>query len=132
MKRLGPVEGEAMIREAVESFGRERGRRIAERVKAMGLPLSFKNWLIYTDIDNSNFGYRPHIDTHDLLARVKECSFISAAREWGLEEYACLYCRYADHPSWTATTRHTAEARGPLLHRQGPLPLPLIMKEGNK
>ena len=36
--RLGPDDGEALLKEAVEYFGRERGRRIAERVKAMGNP----------------------------------------------------------------------------------------------
>jgi len=97
IKRLGPVEGEALIREAVESFGRERGRRIARKVAAQGKPLSFKNWLIYTDIDGGNFPVKPYIDNHDLLAPVKGCSFMKAAGEWGLEEYAGLYCKYADY-----------------------------------
>jgi hypothetical protein len=97
IKKLGPDEGEALIREAVQAFGRERGRRIAQRVKALGKPLSIKNWLIYTDIDGGNFPVKPYIDNNDLVAPVAECSFNRAAREWGLEEYSCLYCRDADY-----------------------------------
>lgn len=97
IQRLGREEGEALIKEAVESFGRERGKRIAQKVSALGKPLSFKNWLIYTDIDGGNFPVKPYIENHDLLAPVKACSFIKAAAEWGLEDYACIYCKYADY-----------------------------------
>jgi len=97
IQRLGSAEGEALIKEAVESFGRERGKRIAEKVAAQGKPLSFKNWLIYTDIDGGNFSAKPSIVDHNLLAHVKECSFYKAASEWGLGEYASIYCKYADY-----------------------------------
>jgi len=94
---MGPGEGEALIRKAVERFGRERGQRIAARVKSLGKPLSFKNWLIYTDIDGSNFPVKPYIDNGDLVAPVTECAFIKAAEEWGMKEYAARYCKYVDH-----------------------------------
>ncbi|GAG68386.1 unnamed protein product, partial [marine sediment metagenome] len=55
VKKLGPEEGENLIKDAVEEFGLERGKRIAEKVKALGKPLSFKNWLVYSDIDTINF-----------------------------------------------------------------------------
>src|SRR5665648_872703 len=60
IEKLGPEEGEALLKEAVESFGLQRGKRIAEKVKAEGNPPTFKNWLIYTDIDSINF--RPAIN----------------------------------------------------------------------
>jgi hypothetical protein len=97
LEKLGPDEGEALIRQAVEEFGFERGRRIAQRVRSLGKPLSFKNWLIYTDIDGSNFKAHVSIDNGELVARVGHCSFMSAAREWGLEEYASRYCAYVDY-----------------------------------
>ena len=97
IQRLGAVEGEALIKEAVESFGHERGKRIAQKVAAQGKPLSFKNWLIYTDVEGGNFPVNPYIAKHDLLAPVQACSFKMAAREWGLEEYASIYCKYADY-----------------------------------
>jgi hypothetical protein len=55
MEKDGPLKGEALIKEAVESFGRERGKRIAQTVESLGKPLTLKNWLIYSDIDGSNF-----------------------------------------------------------------------------
>ncbi len=97
IEKLGQEEGEAVIKKAVESFGKERGKRIAGRVKALGKPLSFKNWLIYTDIDGSNFPVKPRIENNDLVAPVTECSFNHAASRWGLDEYSCLYCKYADY-----------------------------------
>lgn len=97
IKKLGPEEGEALIKEAVEYFGRERGKRIAERVTALGKPLSFKNWLIYTDIDGGNFPVKPQVKGGDLYAPVTGCSFNNAAAEWGLQEYSKLYCKYADY-----------------------------------
>ncbi len=96
IKKLGKEEGEAVIKECVETFGLQRGKMIAEKVKKMGKPLSFKNWLIYTDISGSNFPVNPRIENFDLIAPVKECSFNKAAKQWGLEEYSCLYCKYAD------------------------------------
>jgi len=97
IKKLGPEEGEGLIKEAVEHFGKERGKRIARKVTSLGKPLSFKNWLIYTDIDGSNFPVKPYIDNNDLLAPVTECSFHKAASEWGLEKYSSLYCKYVDY-----------------------------------
>jgi len=97
IKKLGPEEGEALIKEAVEHFGKERGKRIAQKVASLGKPLSFKNWLIYTDIDGGNFKVKPTIENKDLVAPVKECSFHEAAKLWGLEEYSKLYCKYADY-----------------------------------
>jgi hypothetical protein len=96
IERYGPVEGEAVLKEAIEAFGRERGRRIAGRVQALGKPASFKNWLIYTDISPDNFPVKASLREGDLVAEVGACSFISAAAEWGLADYAKIYCKYAD------------------------------------
>ena len=96
--RLGSEEGTALLKAAVEEFGRERGRHIAERVRGMGLPLTFKNWLIYSDIDSSaNFEAIPQIEDGDLVVRVNNCTFYNGAREWGLEQYAHIYCRNVDY-----------------------------------
>lgn len=98
IEKLGEEEGEAVLRVAVEEFGRERGRNIAERVKGLGLPLSFKNWLIYADIDSSaNFAALPAIENGDLVVRVDSCTFFEAARSWKLEQYAHIYCRNVDY-----------------------------------
>ena len=97
IERLGPEEGEELIKQAVEYFGKERGKRIAELVKGQGKPLSFKNWLIYSDIGGENFEFKPTIDGSDLVVEVGYCSFIAAAEKWDLGEYAELYCNYVDY-----------------------------------
>ena len=97
VERLGWETAEELVKEAVQRFGKQRGRRIAARVSAAGKPLSLKNWLIYSDIDPSNFVASPRIDRGDLVAAVSTCTFDGAAREWGLGDYARLYCKYADH-----------------------------------
>lgn len=97
IEELGPEKGEELIKKAVVNFGRQRGSRIAERVKAQGKPLSFKNWLTYTDIDSGNFPVSPKSENGDLLAPVTDCSFNKAAEQWDMVEYSSLYCKYADY-----------------------------------
>ena len=94
---LGPEKGEALIKGAVEAFGRARGRRIAAAVKDLGKPLTLKNWLIYSDIDSINFDPHPDIDNGDLVVKAVNCTFWNAAREFGLGEYAKTYCKYVDY-----------------------------------
>jgi hypothetical protein len=96
--KFGEEQGAAVLKAAVEQFGRERGRKIAERVKGLGMPLSFKNWLIYSDIDSSaNFAALPAIQDGDLVVKVDNCTFFNAARSWNLEQYAQIYCRNVDY-----------------------------------
>ena len=97
MENMGQGEGEALIRKAVEEFGFERGRRITETVKSLGKPLTIKNWLIYADIDGSNFEAKPTIDNHDLLVEVHRCTFMEAAERWGVRDHARYYCKYVDY-----------------------------------
>jgi len=97
LERMGPVEGEKLLKAAVEEFGRERGTRIAATVRGLGKPLSLRNWLIYTDISPENFEVKPAFPDGDLEACVGTCTFINAARKWGLGEYASIYCKYADY-----------------------------------
>ncbi len=97
ISRLGPEEGEKLLKGAIEEFGRERGRRIAETVRRQGKPLSLRNWLIYTDISPENFEARPGFPEGDLEARVGNCTFIESAGKWGLGDYAKIYCKYADY-----------------------------------
>ena len=98
VERLGPEEGEALLKQAVEYFGEQRGRRIAERVRAENLPTTFKNWLIYSDIDATrNFQPQPDVQDGDLVVRVEDCTFYRAAEEWGLGDFAKIYCKYVDY-----------------------------------
>ncbi len=97
IEKLGPEEGEELLKGAIEEFGYERGKRIAETAKAQGKPNSFKNWLIYTDIEATNFKPIVSMPDGDFLTKVKKCTFIKAAQDWGLEDYAKIYCKYVDY-----------------------------------
>ncbi|MCP4763573.1 MAG: L-2-amino-thiazoline-4-carboxylic acid hydrolase [archaeon] len=97
VKKLGAEEGEKVVKDAVEEFGLERGKRIAEKVKALGKPLSFKNWLVYSDIDTINFKPISSVSNEDFITKIKKCTFYNAAAEWGLEEYSKMYCNYVDY-----------------------------------
>lgn len=95
--KLGPEEGELLIKAAVEEFGFQRGKKIAEKVSRLGKPLSLKNWLIHTDIHSKNSPVKPRIKNGDLIADVGACTFIKAAEDWGMGDYAKIYCKYADY-----------------------------------
>jgi hypothetical protein len=97
IQELGQEKGEVLIRQAVEEFGRARGRRIATIVKDLGKPLTLKNWLIYSDIDSVNFDPHPDLDNNDLVVKAGECTFWNAAKEFGMGEYGKIYCKYADY-----------------------------------
>ncbi|MHA1673949.1 MAG: L-2-amino-thiazoline-4-carboxylic acid hydrolase [Promethearchaeota archaeon] len=96
IEKLGPEEGELLIKTAVEEFGQTRGKRIAEKVTGLGKSLSLKNWLIHTDINSSNMQAKTKFEDGDLIANVGGCTFIEAAQDWGLEDYAKIYCKYVD------------------------------------
>ena len=134
LDRLGPEEGEGVLKAAVEAFGLERGRRIAEKVKAAGKPLTFRNWLIYGDIDSTlNFSPEPAVDNGDLVVKVNACTFSKAAEQWGMGKYADIYCRYVDFAILKGYNpdikleldHHRATGRDYCVFRY-------IMKEGNK
>ena len=94
---VGKEKGEAIIMRAVEVFGEERGRRIAEKVRALDKPLSFKNFMAYTDLDSSMIlEYAPKIEDGDLHLEINRCDFEQGASEWGLREYFKYYCMYVD------------------------------------
>lgn len=97
IEELGVEKGEKLLKNAIGYFGEERGKKIANRIKSEGKPLTFKNWLIYTDIDSSNFRPIVGVENGDFIAKIKHCTFYNAAKEWGLEEYACIYCKYVDY-----------------------------------
>ncbi len=98
IEKLGPAEGEALIKEVVERFAEERGRRIAEKVKALRKPLTLKNFFVHNDLDSSGVvsDLATEIEDGDLLFKIGACNICRGAQEWGLREYVHRYCRYVD------------------------------------
>jgi hypothetical protein len=94
---LGKEKGEAVIRDAVIEFGTVRGRRIAERVKAEGLELTFANFLTYMDLDSSAaLSFTPSIEDGNLYLNITRCAFSDGAEALGLRDYFHYYCRWVD------------------------------------
>ncbi len=94
---VGLEKGEAIIKKAVEDFGQTRGKRIAEKVKARGLPLSFKNFLIHMDLDTTTANTSvPDIEGKDLTLTINRCFILDGARDLDLERYFHYYCQWID------------------------------------
>jgi len=94
---VGIEKGEAIIKKAVEDFGLTRGKRIAEKVKERGLALSFKNFLVYMDLDTAAANTSvPNIDGKDLTVTIDRCFILDGARDLGLGRYFHYYCQWID------------------------------------
>ncbi len=94
---LGPEKGEALLKKAIEEFGRARGRRIAGIVKGLGKPLTFKNYLIYSDVDPRNTHPQPvDIVNGDFIMKTGECVLWNTAGEFGLRDFSSFFCKYFD------------------------------------
>jgi hypothetical protein len=98
IEELGPKKGEALLKKAIEEFGRERGRRTAGIVKGLGKPLTLKNWFIYNDMDPRNTNPQPiDIVNGDYLMKTGECVLWNTTREFGLSDFIQFFCKYADY-----------------------------------
>ncbi|MFB0563608.1 MAG: L-2-amino-thiazoline-4-carboxylic acid hydrolase [Candidatus Lokiarchaeia archaeon] len=96
ISRFGNEGKQAMI-EAVEKYGEERGRRIAELVKSLGKETDLKNFFIYGDFDSrANLTYSPNLVEGDLEICITECPFHKGCKAWEKEEYGKIYCEYID------------------------------------
>ena len=97
IEELGPEKGEALLKKAIEEFGRERGKRIAGIVKGLGKPLTLKNWFIYNDMDPQNTNPQPiDIVNGDYLMKTGECVLFNTTREFSLSDFSQYFCKYDD------------------------------------
>jgi len=98
IQKLGPQEGEELLKDIVEKFAEERGRRVAEKVKAQGKPLTLKNFIVHNDLDAGGVtsDVVPGIEDGDLLLEIGQCKLCKGADDWGMRDYAHYYCKYFD------------------------------------
>lgn len=91
--------GTQAIAEGVKRYGRQRGRRMAERTLADGFELSALNYVAYGewsaepgDMDVSIPAKNP-----DIQYLIKKCPWHDTWSRYGLlEKYGYLYCQYVD------------------------------------
>jgi hypothetical protein len=97
-ENLGREKSEEILKEVVETFGIERGRRIAAKVRSEEKTLTYKNFLIYSDMDLTSVApdVAPDFKDGDLILDIPACAFNQGAREAGLLAYSRCYCRYID------------------------------------
>jgi hypothetical protein len=97
IEELGLEKGEALLKKAIEEFGRERGKRIAGIVKGLGKPLTLKNWFIYNDMYPQNTNPQPiDIVNGDYIMKTGECVLFNTTREFGLSDFSQFFCKYDD------------------------------------
>jgi hypothetical protein len=95
---VGTEKGEAIIKKAVVDFGHTRGKHIAEKVTALGLDLTFANFLTYMDLDSSAaLTFVPSIEDGNMTLSITRCAFDDGAKAIGLRDYFHYYCRWVDN-----------------------------------
>ncbi len=95
---LGPIPTNDLLRCAVQRYGHERGRRMAQRAEALGLPL---DWTVYQALGEWSAPEYPHEamtlqHTPQWQRIVTVCPWNDAWRAEGLQQYGRLYCRDID------------------------------------
>jgi len=90
-------KGKTAIETAVETYGIERGKRIALVVKSLGKELSLKNFFIYGDLDSrSILKYKPKIVDGNVEIIIRDCVFCNGCKEWEKLNYGKIYCEFID------------------------------------
>lgn len=92
-KSLGPEEGRALVARAIRHMGRERGRRIRERVDAAGLEPTLENMFRFYDLpigeawqsQGGRVGER-------FIKTYTYCPLAEVWKELGDEQRGVLYC----------------------------------------
>jgi hypothetical protein len=88
-----PERGREIIRRAIRSFGLDRGKRIAERVKRQGLPLTIENLHRFYDMPIVS-GWEPKGECRSdgYYSRTEACTFADVWQQLGYAEIGRLYC----------------------------------------
>jgi len=95
IERFGDEGREAVIA-AVRFYGEERGRRLAERVRAEGREPTFASFTVCSELDTSYHEMVPNLEEGQLRVEISYCPLASALKEWGLEEYGKYFCQEID------------------------------------
>jgi hypothetical protein len=98
IRRIGAEKGEAVIRKAVQRYGRQRGGRMAMRAQADGQTQSMFNFLIYGEWEASDRDFdRLILETNPHFhIRVARCPWNDTWLENDLLPYGRLYCLEVD------------------------------------
>ncbi len=95
---VGEEVGAPLLRQAVQHYGEQRGRRMALRAQANGDPLTFASYLVYGEWRGPAGEMVVEVvgATPDLPQRVHRCSWHAAWESRGLMLYGRYYCQAVD------------------------------------
>jgi len=91
-------DADALLMEAVQAYGMERGTRMAKRCVANGDPLDMASYVAYGEWSFSG-GFektQPDPDCAYLNYHVLNCPWCTAWKEYDLADYGTYYCRCVD------------------------------------
>ncbi len=98
IQTFGELPADDLLREAIRRYGQQRGRRMAQRASARGLPLDWVSYLAYREWIAPE---SPH--TSEIVALVPQlhmqiarCPWNDAWQAEGLARYGHRYCRDID------------------------------------
>lgn len=91
-------EGAKAVVEGIIKYGKERGNRMALRVKKDGGDLDLVNYIAYSEWEakEGDMDVRVHEINPDYHMEVYKCPWYEEWNKNNLMKYACLYCRYVD------------------------------------
>jgi hypothetical protein len=94
----GRDEAEDVIKEIVMQYGRERGRRMAYRVKENGGVLDMTTYLDYIEwqADSDEAEWVTEVKNGDTYTKVLKCPWFTAWKDNDSVKYGKYYCKYID------------------------------------
>ena len=98
-RHFGP-DADTLLLRAVETYGEERGRRMAERCRKNGDPLDdMASYFAYCEWSWPGESLRTENDPQcsHVSFRMLKCPWHTAWQESGLVDYGFYYCRCVDH-----------------------------------
>lgn len=98
IRRAGHEKGEPVVRQAVQRYGEQRGRRMALRAQANEHALTMANYLAYNEWEAGDGEMEQKLveRTPDLRVMIDKCPWYTAWEENDLIPYGRFYCLDVD------------------------------------
>ena len=100
INRVREINGEKVLRKAIQKYGEERGRRMALRVENFGLNPSILNYLAFGEWKAEEGTAEQEIlkTEPNLRFKVTKCPWHDTWEKEGLMKYGSYYCMEIDEP----------------------------------
>ena len=95
-----PDEAPEVLKDAVITYGEERGGRMGKRAAIDGLPLNMNTYMLYREypVEQDKFGGpSENLPNGDFHSSPEKCPWSTQWRDLGLDQYCGVYCRHIDN-----------------------------------